>query len=300
EKSGIVLDEYQQILLYFAMAELPDARFGDKHFTHNNTRYDLDWGQAQANNSEFFRLQAVEHRLACELVKRVKSRVLPAALTQQLVFNLAESPVQHAALESFIGQSGLLQVKKLTYHYAGIAEEHLLIAAQTLSGRVVADRVVEKLLTVPAQLHTVDQSKPDINLEPLFDQLLESKKIETEAKLQDYFEKENTKLERWADDRRRALEMEVKELDGQIREMKKAARGLANLQEKIDARRRIKHKETERDNAMVAYQQAKKKIEEDEDKLLDEIEDKLKPRHAIEDLFCVPWTLTANRQNTPH
>lgn len=293
ENSALLLDEYQQMLLNFARAELPEARFSDKHFNYNNTRYDLDWAQAQQHDSEFFRLQAVEHRLAWDLVKKVKSRELPANPAQQLVFNLAALSGQYAALESYIGQAGLLQVKKLTYHYAGITEEHLLVAAQTLSGRDLSSQAAEKLLTVPAQIRPVDQAVLGNALDPLFEQLLEQKKIDTEAKLQKYFEQENTKLERWADDRRRALEMEVKELDSQIRDMKKAARGLANLQEKIDARRKIKLKESERDNAMLAYQQAKKKIEADEDKLLDDIEAKLKPRHDIEALFCVPWILTA-------
>ncbi|MEK6749948.1 MAG: SNF2-related protein [Pseudomonadota bacterium] len=295
ENSALLLDEYQQMLLNFARAELSEARFSQKHFTYNNTRYDLDWAQAQQHDSEFFRLQAVEHRLAWDLVKMVKSRELPVDSAQQLVFNLSELPGQHAALESYIGQGGLLQVKKLTYHYASITEEHLLIAAQTSSGSELPSRIAEKLLTVPAKLQAINRPVSGIDLDPLFETLLDQKKIETEAKLQEFFEKENTKLERWADDRRRALEMEVKELDSQIRDMKKAARGLANLQEKIDARRRIKHKETERDNAMVAYQQAKKKIEADEDKLLDDIEAKLTPRHEIEALFCVPWTLTADR-----
>lgn len=293
KSSALLLDEYQQMLLNFARAELPEAQFSDKHFTWKNTRYDLDWVQAQQHDSEFFRLQAIEHRLAWELVHHVKSRTLPVKPMQQLVFNLAELTGQYAALEPYIGQSGLLQIKKLTYHFAGITEEHLLVAAQTFSGSELPSRDAEKLLAVPAQMQAVNQPISDIDLDPLFAQLLEQKKIDTEAKLQKYFEQENTKLERWADDRRRALEMEVKELDSQIREMKKAARGLANLQEQIDARRKIKHKESERDNAMLAYQQAKKKIEADEDRLLDEIEEKLKPRHEIEELFCLPWTLTA-------
>lgn len=293
ENSALLLDEYQQMLLSFARAELPEAQFNDKHFTWNHTRYDLDWAQAQQHDSEFFRLQAIEHHLAWELVKKVKSRELPVHSSQQLVFNLAALSGQHKGLAPYVGQGGQLQVKKLTYHFAGITEEHLLVAAQTSSGSIIPTKVAEKLLTVPAQMQPLNQPVSANDLDPLFEKLLEQKKIDTEAQLQKYFEQENTKLERWADDRRRALEMEVKELDLEIREMKKAARGLANLQEQIAARRKIKLKESERDNAMLAYQQAKKKIEADEDKLLDDIEAKLKLRHDIEDLFCVPWSLTA-------
>jgi ERCC4-related helicase len=291
DNAALVLDEYQQVLLNFARAELPEAQFGDRHFVYGDKRYDVDWSQAQVHDSEFFRLQAVEHRLAWELVHRVKSRPLQADKRQHLVFSLKAMQGNYAALALYAHQSGLLQLKKLRYRYAGIIEEHLLLAAQTTTGQVLSSREVEQLLNVPAHIEHLESPDLTIDLSPRFSTLLEEKQIETEEKLQRYFEQENAKLERWAEDRRRALEITVKELDAEIRDMKRAARSIANLQEKIDARRKIKLKETERDNAMLEYQMAKKKIEADEDQLLDDIEAKLQPKHELEDIFCVSWTL---------
>lgn len=291
KNTNLVLDEYQQMLLNFAQAELPEATFSDKHFYYQSKRYDLDWAASQSNDSEFFRLQAVEHKLAWELIHRVKARQLPSSASVQINFRLHAMSARQIALEAYINQTGLLQVKKLRYHYAGINEEHLLVAAVTNSGQQLSAKEAMQLLTVPAQTAAIS-SNVNIDLEPVFEQLLAEKKLETDQKLQRYFEEENAKLERWADDRRRALELEVKELDAQIRDMKKAARALASLQEKIDARRAIKQKENERDKALAQYQEAKKKIEAQEDTLLDEIESKLTPQHTLEDLFRVPWTLT--------
>ena len=290
KNSNLVLDEYQQMLLNFARAELPEAQFSDQHFFWRGKRYDLDWMASQNNDSEFFRLQAIEHNLAWELVHHVKSRPLPSTDQAKLVFNLGATFPRPIALDAYANETGLLQVKKLRYHYAGLNEEHLLVAAQTLSGQVLSAKEAMQLLNVPAQLNGAGLNS-DIDLDPVFEQLQEEKRLETDKKLQDYFEQQNAKLERWSDDRRRALELEVKELDVQIRDMKRAARALASLQDKIDARRETKQKENERDRALAEYQEAKKEIEAQEDKLLDDIQARLALTHSVEKLFCVQWTL---------
>jgi hypothetical protein len=295
EHSSLFLDEYQQMLLNFARAELPSAEFHDKHFFYNSVRYDLMWEQSRKNDSEFFRLQAVEHKLAWELIRKVKARspstILPDRTKIAFRYSATENQGQYFALRDYINQSGIISVNKLTFNYAGIVEEHLLVAAKTDNGTVLDEEDAMRLLEIPAEKQNAGIQVNSRELEPIFDKLAIDRKLETRKKLEQYFEQESAKLERWADDRRRALEMEVQELDREIREQKKAARQLASLQEKIDFKRAIKLKEAGRDRAMASYQEAKKKIEQQEDVLLDEIQGKLELDQSMQPLFCVYWTL---------
>ncbi len=293
DSSRDFLDEYEQVLMDLAKAEIPDAEFGRNYFHYKNNRYDLSWEQAQKNDSEFFRLQAEEHKLAWELVHKARARKAenkPLAPVN-MVFHSAQLGAQYAALEKYMGQSGLLQVEKLLFNYAGAQEEHLLVAVLTDAGQRLDADDAEHLLRIPSEILGPLNDLDTTSLKPVLKELADKKKLETENKLEQYFEQESSKLERWADDRRQALQLSINELDREIREMKKASRQLSSLQEKIDAKRQIKQKERERDTAMVNYHETKKEIEQQEDKLLDEIESKLKLDMQSETLFKLRWSL---------
>ena len=106
-----------------------------------------------------------------------------------------------------------------------------------------------------------------------------------------YFEEEIAKLDRWADDRRVALDIRLRQLDQEIKEARKAARQLPSLQEKMDAKRALKVLERERDSLMLNYHEEKKRIENEEDRLITEVEDALKIAPRREQLFSFRWQL---------
>ena len=62
------------------------------------------------------------------------------------------------------------------------------------------------------------------------------------------FEAEAEKLDGWAEDLKLGLEREIKELDRQIKEARKAARVAVSLEEKLAAQKRMKSLESERNN----------------------------------------------------
>ncbi len=294
DQSNDFLDGYRQMLMDLVRAELPDANFERNHFFRSGQRFDLSWDQAEKNDSEFFRLQSKEHMLAWELVHKAKARQpdqapMPPA---ELIFSYAALEGQYAALQPYIGKSGILQVNKLSLRYADTEEEHLLVVAVTDSGDAIPIGDAQRLLRIPASMSDSTAPIDDSTLAQQLDREQQVKLQETEQKLEQYYEQENTKLERWADDRRQALQLTIDELDREIRDLKKASRQLATLQEKLTAKREIKQHERKRDRAMASYHEAKKQIEQEEDKLLDDIEAKLKLDSSIEELFTIRWCLT--------
>lgn len=295
DRSNDFLESYQQVLMDLAKAELPDAIFFRNYFQLQDQRYDLSWELAKENDSDFFRLQASEHFLAWELVKQAMARkpVGDEMDLAHLTFNYNKLDGHYAALQPRVGQSGILSVVKLRLKFAETKEEHLLVIAQTESGEQLPCEDAEHLLRIPAivteKLESLNTDKLSLQIE----EQLSEKELQTEKQLEEYFEQENTKLERWADDRRQALFFTVEELDREIKEIKREARQLKSLADKLEGKRIVKKKVRERDKALNDYNQAKKQIEEEEDRLLDEMESKLEITKETETLFSIRWTLNS-------
>lgn len=290
DRSQDFLKDYEQVLLDLARAELPEATFNRNHFHYQDSRYDLSWVLAEEHNAEFFRLQSSEHYLAWDLVHRAKARNLKQA---HLQFSYGALDGGHyAALQPLIGQSGVLQLIKLTFKYANTEEHHLLALAKTDAGEDLSLDNAAHLLCIPASVLQEPFSLDTSVFEALAKDAIASKEQQTQAQLEQYFEQENDKLERWAEDRRQALLLTVTELDEEIKLLKKAARQLASTAEKVAAKKALRKLERKRDDALSEYHEARKYIEAEEDALLDEISAKLELSTNQQTLFSIRWTLS--------
>lgn len=288
DNSKDFLSAYEQVLLDLARAELPEATFDRNHFVYKGQRYDLSWALVQANDSEFFRLQATEHYLAWELVHKAKGRSLNTA---HLRFDYGKLQGHYAALKPLIGQSGLLQVLQLTFSFANTHQQHLLVLARTDDGGALTQENAEHLLCIPAQIVQEPIELDTTMMQPLVDQAVADKALQTEQQLEVYYEQQNDKLERWAEDRRQALFIAIEALDEEIKSLKRQARQLASTAEKIQAKKALRTLERKRDDALSEYHQARKLIEREEDELLDEITAKLELQTTAKVLFSIRWTL---------
>lgn len=291
DQSNDFLQEYEQVLLDLARAELPGAEFNSNHFYRDGQRYDLSWALAQQNDSEFFRLQATEHYLAWDLVHKAIDRKPEPA---HLVFRYDQLHGQYAALKEYIGQSGVLTALQIqfTYNQGKTKNTRLVVLAQTDDGQKLTLENADHLMSVPANKQPLTDAIPSETFEAWQAQVVQDAQTETEAELDDYLEQESGKLERWAQDRRKALMASVDELDEQIRVYRKETRQLASTAEKIQARKALRKLERKRDDALAEYHESKKQIEREEDRLLDEVSEKLELTCEIKALFTARWTLT--------
>ena len=107
----------------------------------------------------------------------------------------------------------------------------------------------------------------------------------------EFFEEEMDKLDKWAEDKRNSLKLNLKEFDDQIKEYKRNARMAHNLPDKLAAQKKIRDLEKKRDAAWREYDIAGRKIEKQKDDLIDIVEQKLKQKVTIENLFTIQWKL---------
>ncbi|WP_229359899.1 SNF2-related protein [Ferrimonas aestuarii] len=284
------LSHFQQQLLQLARMAFADN--GQDYFEHESgfswqgQKYNLNWQEAESQDQQFFRLS---DGLGAHLVTELKIATLP---TVHLSFVYSPQQGQWVDVKNLIGQTGSLRVVKVSVGSSEELREKLLLTAITDSGDSIHPETVERLLQMPIVTNDMPPAvvNPDVFESDEANQLQAFMDI-VERDNELYYGEEVEKLERWAEDKRIALDIRVKQLDQEIKQARKASRQLATLQEKMAAKRELKRLERERDTVMLNYHEEKKKIEQEEDRLLEQIEARLAMDTQLETIFEARWTV---------
>jgi ATP-dependent DNA helicase RecG len=86
-----------------------------------------------------------------------------------------------------------------------------------------------------------------------------------------FFDTEMEKLDKWADDVKSSIEIELKELDREIKARKTEAKKILNLEEKVKAQRQIKEMEKKRNELRQNLYQAQDEVDVRKENLINEI-----------------------------
>jgi adenine-specific DNA-methyltransferase len=106
-----------------------------------------------------------------------------------------------------------------------------------------------------------------------------------------FYEVEAEKLEGWADDLKLGLEREIKEIDRQIKEARRAAATALTLEEKLAGQKQIKGLETQRSQKRRSLFEAQDEVDRQREVLIAAIEQKLDQTITTEKLFAMRWQL---------
>ena len=291
------LGQREQWLLSLTRHELRgDATFDEKlpRFFYvgpaaRTASYNLDWKHAEKNRDVFYR---VDHPLAQKLIDRAKERTLPVGCVE---LDYKAHGARIGALEKYRGDSGWLELSKLTVE-SFESEEFLVFSACSDSGHVLDGEAAEKLLRLPASVLDsaaagVDNGVPEQRLA-----LARSQEVARCVKLVDdrngrFFDEEVAKLERWSDDLKQGLEREIKELDQQIKEIRRECQAATALTEKLAGQKKLKAVESERNGKRRELYDAQDAIDCQRDELIAKIEGQLRMKQTTKTLFTVRWTL---------
>ena len=234
----------------------------------------------------------IGHPLAERLIERCKAMALG---TGNLVFRLTGCGKKISVLEPFVGQSGWLAATLLSITAAD-AEEHVILSAFADQGTALPDDTAHRLFSLDADETSgspADTPPPAIRAK--LDAALETRTaliLETlNARNGAFFEAELNKLDYWAGDLKEALEQELKEIDRSIKETKREAQLAGSLDAKLSLHRRIKDLESRRATQRRDLFKAQDEIDARKERLLSEVEGKLRQKLAVQPLFLVRWTL---------
>ncbi|MEO8218470.1 MAG: DEAD/DEAH box helicase, partial [Acidobacteriota bacterium] len=247
--------------------------------------YNFDWKGAEAQNQFFYR---PDHALAQKLIEKSLTRENPVAHVR---FDLSRFAGKISALEPFIGASGWLRVVKTTIASLE-AEDRLDVIAISDDGRVLDGDLARKLFALDGDVRgDASQPAPDDLLAATTKERTAVHVADIEARNAKHFDEEVGKLEQWAEDLKFGLEQDLKELDREIRDIRRATAGSATLAEKLAGQKKLKDLDAKKKKKRAELFDAQDTIDAKRDTLIGEIERQLQQRVISKTLFTLQWTL---------
>lgn len=295
EDSRAALNRYERMLMDLTRAELNGcAEFDDDGFVLRSLpdadlegvdlgRYELP---RRSGDAHLFRLG---HLLAEWVVHQAKARQLSGA---RLVFNYDDYGTQVSTLKAYRGQSGWLTVKLVTVEALGSQEQNLLVSASTADGVALAENDPEKLMRFPAQMQSAGLfNEGDATLLADIEARKQQLLREINQRNLGYFAQEVEKLDAWADDLKLGLEQEIKEIDREIKEVRRTAAISPTLDEKLHWQKRQRELESKRNKLRRELFNRQDEVESQRNDLISQLEEQLQQQVEERTLFTIEWEL---------
>lgn len=231
------------------------------------------------------------YRVGHPLAQRVLEQCLVLETPPvELRFNLSQSGKRLAVLEPHSGKSGWLLCTKFSVE-AFEVEDHILFAGVRDDGIFIDSDTCKRLFDLPAEAGQPILSSP----QPHLDEQIEAqqRQILNEVGLRNthWLDQEVTKLDRWSEDLKLGLEQEIKDLDQEIREAKRASSSAASLADKLVHQRVIKALQTTRNQKRKDLFVAQDEVEARRDKLITDIEARMAQGQQQTAIFRIRWRL---------
>jgi adenine-specific DNA-methyltransferase len=302
EASRACLNRYERLLMQLSRFELGDhAEFiDDSSFRLKSLPFpaaDVPLGlyelPRRSGDAHLYRLN---HPLAEALLAQAKSRSLPSA---EIYFNYGRHNGKVSQLEPFIGKAGWLTLSLFSIESLEQAEDHLIFAASTDEGEILAEELAARLFTLPGSVVKHIQSPPPALLETHLQQRRTAIQRDVSERNARFFAAEADKLDGWADDLKAGLEREIKEIDRQIKEVRRATSTALTLEEKLAGQKQIKALESQRNQKRRSLFEAQDEVDRQRDELIAQIEGKLQQRVESDQMFMIRWKIEAEERRKP-
>lgn len=293
DKSKEYLDRYARMLWAITKFELAKhAKFDDDYMTFL-LKAPPD-GIKAAPGSYFMSKQGIDgyryrlgHPLAQQLLSIAASRRLNGT---ELIFDYTAWPQKAVAIEPFVGNSGTLVAHKLSVRGAD-DQDHIILATMMDDGRRIDPKAALRLFDLPVRKNGSTSLCAPEALSRTIEADRQTILDEMATRQSAWFDDEMEKLDNWAEDKRAGLKADLKDLDDQIKALKKEIRQAGNLPDKLVRQREARVLEVKRDEAWRAYDAAAKEIEVQKDGLLDQVEERLGQSVSDEELFIIKFQI---------
>ena len=295
-----VRSRHERLLMQLTLAELGDAAEPSDDGAFDLTRVpagapaDLPTGRYElprrTGEAHVYRLQ---HPLAQWVLSRASQRELPLA---RLRFDYAAYGSQVATLKPLRGRAGWLTVRLLTVEALEEREQHLIVAGVTDDGSALPEQDAEKLLRLPATEHaaglfaTGGASATDALEQDAAARKQALLRQARERQLR-FFEMEVHKLDGWADDLKYGLEQRIKDVDREIKDVRRSATVSPTLDEKLSWQKRQRDLEVERNRLRRELFERQDEVERQRGAVIEELESQLAQRVTEHTLYTVGWEL---------
>jgi superfamily II DNA or RNA helicase len=289
------LDDFTRRLTMIARAELPGATFhapDSPRFNYDGATWTTEWPVADENDWQFFRL--ADGNLATEIVNGCKAREARGALAA-LNFHPMDYPFagQLADVNNLSGRSGWLRVSKARVDTPEAVREQMVLSCIADDGQVIAPETADRLFLAPSDAPTVVAAAPDgSRLGEIEQKLFQQFAEDVDRQNAEWLEQEEERLDAYAQDLETEIDARIKEIEDEIRELKKQRRlpGLT-MDEKLNLGRTTKRREGERDDLVLSKHERRRDIRRRVEDMLDEVAESLNRKPDIQPIFTIRWSV---------
>ncbi len=233
-------------------------------------------------------LYRIGHPLAQKVIAECKSKELPVV---ELLFDYSNAGKIISIIEQLKGKSGWLSAAQLTIS-SFEEEDFLLVVGITDEGEIVDSEQCQRLFSLAAEMNGSTLDIPS-GIETGFKEIKHSHEVDIIADNADrnsrYFDDEVEKLDKWAEDVRNSLNVELRELAKEIKARKTEARKLLNLEQKVKEQRAIKEMEKKLAEKRLNLYQAEDDVDRRKETMLDEMESRMRQEAIKKELFTIRW-----------
>ena len=243
-----------------------------------------------AKNVEDSHIYRIGHPIAQRILHTAREKQLPGA---EIVFDHTNSPGKISILEPLVGEQGDLSVYVLSIETAVQTEDYILFAGVTDDMQFLDEDHCKRLFSLPAVV-TDNSSISSLTDAIETEYKKKEKSVLERISLRDsnFFDEEMDKLDKWAEDVKNSMEIQLKELSREIKSRKTEAKKILKLEEKVKAQRHIKELEKKRNTMRMNLYQQQDDVDNKKDKLLEDIEARLKQGIETTELFTIRWKVT--------
>ncbi|HEY4513560.1 MAG TPA: SNF2-related protein [Candidatus Paceibacterota bacterium] len=295
-ESQAYLDTYERWLWDVTRYYLGDNADFAEHgysFTLKNNPFpneDIDPGPYKiGKNVEDAHVYRPGHSLAQKILNEIKTKEIVGA---EIIFDYSNHSSIISVLGPLVGKSGILKVSNYTVEAFEI-EDAVVVSAIDEAGESIETDIIKKLFSLSAQSVIPKTFSPEEynKLEELEQRTISVISQQIMERNGEFFDDEVDKLDNWSDDVKKALELDLKKLDIDIKTDKTNAKKIINLDDKLKAQRVIKDSEKKRNEMRKKLYEAQDEVEGRKEKLLETIEAQLKQRSKMETLFTISWKI---------
>ena len=284
-ETRISLSQREEWLLNLLCHELdvtPSKPVGATSFILENPpnapqEFFLDWQLAKKNGGQHLR---EDDERVQNVIDSAWKRELP---TIELIFDYSSYPNKISSLEPYLGSSGWLELSRCDIDTFE-SVEHLIFSAKSDSGDILAPEICEKLFLLPAVEANTTESSPDL------ESIRQDHRVtciqQVEKRVSKLYDQEVEKLDAWSEDLKLGLERQLRELEKEIREARKASKQSTTLEEKLNNQKKIKSLEALRSNKRRTLYSEQDLIEEKRIVLIDQLRNKY--HHEFLPQYCSP------------
>lgn len=207
-----------------------------------------------------------------------------------LIFDYGNHHSKLSIIEQHQGQSGWLWVDKVGFYGEKQTHEQIVFTAQSDNNEWLDDDFCRKLLSVSATMgesisimpsHLADNAKQAISA-------LTARHSESQRVL---LSQESQRLDKWAEDKIKASEQAIKDIDEVIKQLKKDKNQAPNLETLAELEQELKEKEKKRRLLRQSLFDVQDEIEAKRDELFVQIQAQLKQQMQVVHLFVVRWQI---------